>query len=242
MIRFKYAFFLIVFIVILFFLGAIISSFIIEDIILPDDFLFYEHTPLCSVLFALVLIIPTVIVSLYIIFLIARKTGDNIDELFDQFGIHFTDRKVKIYLLVLLPIWIMISYFVLTSLTYVTTDEIVVLRPWNIYGEHYNYNEVEKIEAGFGNESFALYEHKKEGSFYYKITLDGTDKVFCAPSVNKNIEEYKDTYIELEIFDKALTELGIAKYSSKDGYENYVVDEYDDYYLERFLRIIENVG
>lgn len=210
-IKVKYTIILILSIVGLFVLGAFISSYIIEDIMLPDNFLFYEHTPLANIFFVLLLALFAVVGAYFILGLVARIFGDNIDDVLDQLVIAFSGRKAKILVLALLPVWLFGFYMVMTSLTYVTPDEIVVMQPFDIDGEHYGYNEVEYIETGFGTESFTIYEYDKEGNFYYKIALDGKESIFCAPSVNKNIEEYDDSYIELEIFDKALCKLVFRK-------------------------------
>ena len=63
--------------------------------------------------------------------------------------------------------------------------------------------------------------------------------VFSVPSTNSDIERYTDdTYLELEEFDLALTDLGIPKKSSAKGWEHC---DFDDCYVERFLRIIRNI-
>ena len=46
-----------------------------------------------------------------------------------------------------------------------------------------------------------------------------------------------DTYLELEEFDQALMVLGIPKDASEEGYENC---DFDQEYVERFLRIIRS--
>jgi hypothetical protein len=120
------------------------------------------------------------------------------------------------------------------SLTYVTDDSIVVVSPFDPRGESYTYYDVEKVEAGFSDKFFAIYDYEQQGSFYYKITLDGKERIFHLPSVNEDIERYEDTYLELEEFDRALVKCGVEKTSSSKGYEKC---DFDKEYVDRFLRI-----
>ena len=49
---------------------------------------------------------------------------------------------------------------------------------------------------------------------------------------------FEDTYLELEIFDKLIVDNGRAeKIASK---ENYELCDFDQRYVDRFLRIIDN--
>ena len=59
--------------------------------------------------------------------------------------------------------------------------------------------------------------------------------VFHVPSVNSDIERYEDSYLELEELDIALQKYNIPKESSPEGYENC---DFDQVYVDRFLRII----
>ncbi len=137
----------------------------------------------------------------------------------------------------LLAIVFYVCYF-MTSVACVTTDTIVSRSLFNPMGSTYQLKEIEKVETGFGdnNGGFFTPEYQKLGNFYYKVYVDGKELVFHVPSTNPDIERYtEDTYLELEEFDQKLESLGIPKEGNPDGSS---LCDYDDYYVERFLRII----
>lgn len=90
------------------------------------------------------------------------------------------------------------------------------------------------MEARFGSKRFTLDETEKRGQFSYRVHLDGKTISFMTPSVNQDLVP-DDTYIELEDFDQALMDLGIAKSSSEDFA---AFNDLGPYYTDRFLRII----
>lgn len=211
---------------------------LLERTILPDDYLFFENTPICSNMVAVIVAAPMTGLVCAVISLIKmklvkvkedeEKTPDWLDAL----------RKLGKWNILIAAIWIFIGYCCYTSFTYVTPDKIVKVSPFNLAGEEYSYTDVERIETGFGQKKFSLVEYEDKGNFYYKIYLDGKMTVFSVPSTNSDIERYTDdTYLELEEFDLALTDLGIPKKSSAKGWEHC---DFDDCYVERFLRIIRN--
>ena len=111
-----------------------------------------------------------------------------------------------------------------------------MVQPWDPQGQEYSYSDVESIETGFGNKRFSLFDYEDEGSFYYKITVGGNEVIFHTPTTNSSIERFEDTYLELEEFDIALTQHGIPKKSSLARYDKC---DFDEKYVERFIRIIE---
>lgn len=126
----------------------------------------------------------------------------------------------------------------LINVTYVTEENIIVRTLLHPGGNKYDYEEIEKVEAGFGTKRIALFESNRRGEFSYKIYLDNRTIVFSAPSTNETIERYNEnTYLELEEFDERLMNIGIHKDADKE-YSKYC--ELDDEYVERFVRIVEN--
>lgn len=157
------------------------------------------------------------------------------------FGQHNGVAEVVMVWLIIIPaviiIWLIGLYCCATSVTYVTEDKIIYHSLLNPFGTAYAYEQVEKIDTGFGDKFFAIAEYNRKGNFYYKIEVDGKKIVFHTPSVNEDIQRYDDSYIELEEFDEELMKLGISKTSSDKNYEKCIMDQR---YIDRFLRIINN--
>ena len=126
----------------------------------------------------------------------------------------------------------------LTSVAYVTPDTVTSRNLLNPMGTTYQLSEVEKVETGFGanDGGFFTLEYKELGSFYYKVYVDGKEIVFHSTIPNNDIERYmEDSYLELEEFDQKLVSFGIPKDGDPAGSG---LCDYDQYYVDRFLRII----
>ncbi|MBE6586947.1 MAG: hypothetical protein E7647_00870 [Ruminococcaceae bacterium] len=216
--------------------GFIAIDLLLESTILPKDYLFFENTPLCSNMLAIIVAVPVCIGVCTVIPLIKGKLLPKSEDPEDPAWFAILKKLGKWNILIAL-VWLFIGYCCFTSFTYVTPERIVKVSPFNLSGEEYGYSDVERIETGFGKKKHSLTEYDKKGSFYYKIYLDGEMTVFTAPTTNSDIERYEDTYLELEELDLALTALDIPKKASTAGYENCKLDSC---YVERFLRIINN--
>lgn len=224
--------FFILLLVICIVLSIMLCDLIIEAVLLPQDWLFYEFSPFSSLLIAPLLVVPSVLLSVNLVYRFKKKITSEEDALYEFVHMWKALGKWKAALILL---YIAVMYFNITNFTCVTNEKIVVVKPWDLNGVEYVYSDVEKIETGFGNKRFSLLDHEDEGSFYYKIMLDGKESVFHAPTVNPNIDRFDDTYIELEEFDLALRKYCIPKKSSIKGYEKC---DFDKRYVDRFLRII----
>jgi len=186
----------------------------------PEDYLFYENQKFPEVLFVL----PAV--------LFANVFVEFHGDLKELWKSHRSG-----CIAFLLTIVCYICYF-MTSVTFVTPDTITSRTLLNPMGTTYKHEEIEKIETGFGanDGGFFAPEYQKLGNFYYKVYVGGREIVFHVPSTNSDIERYtEDTYLELEEFDQKLVTLGIPKEGNPAGSG---LCDYDDYYVDRFLRII----
>ncbi|MBQ7827457.1 MAG: hypothetical protein IJ386_04245 [Clostridia bacterium] len=206
----------------------------IEYLLLPENYLFYEHTPVCSSILVPFIIVPSMSLAAFLLCTVGSKLGVAVSDPFDI--VRFL-RFIGKWLIPIGAVWLVATYACITSMTYVTSDSIVVTSPLDPKGQVYAYSDVERIECGFGDKKHAFRDYENEGSFYYKITVGGEERVFHTPTPNPDVERYEmDSYLELEELDRALTELGILKESSPKGYEEC---DFDKVYVDRFLRIIE---
>lgn len=219
-----FCFFLCVFLIVcsMYGLSEIFSSFHSEY------YLFYEQSPLASNLFAPLAVLPAFFLSYLVLYFINGRKYD---------PLHWIEliKLWRIWNVIPIILFELVLYFCLFNVTIVTPDKIIVKTTFDPKGKEYTYSQVEKIETGFGNKKFTLWEHEKKGSFYYKIYLDGEERVFHLPSPNEEIERYNDTYYELEEFDTALVKENVPKESSDKGWEKC---NFDQRYVDRFLRII----
>ena len=126
----------------------------------------------------------------------------------------------------------------LTSIAYVTPDAVTSRTLLNPMGTTYQLSQVEQVESGLSanDGGFFTPEYKELGSFYYKVYVDGREIVFHSTIPNNDIQRYmEDSYLELEEFDQNLVSLGIPKDGDPAGSG---LCEFDQYYVDRFLRII----
>ncbi len=220
--------------IVIFVVLIMLCSIFTEKFLLPSDYLFYEHTPLRSSLLAPLLIIPSLVVSYYIVYCL-KKIITSVKD--DFHHIVWMGKKLKKWNIAIIAAWLIALYVCMTGFTYVTNDKIVVVSALKLKGQEYSYSDVEKIETGFGDKKFSIFEYKKAGSFYYIVTFNDQKAVFHMPSVNPNIVRYEDTYLELEEFDRALGKYSITKESDSEGFEKC---DFDKRYVDRFLRIIDS--
>jgi hypothetical protein len=214
------------------FLALLIGAVFLTDklilIMISDNFLFFEHSPLASNLIAPIIAFPAFIITDIIFFFLSGKKYDplNLISLLKWLGR---------WNIVPTLIWVLCFYYCIITTTTVTEDKIITKSFFNPSGKEYTYSQVEKIETGFGDKKLTFWEHKRKGSFYYSIYLDGKKFIFHQPDTNENIPEYEDSYIELEYFDQKLVENNIPKISSEKNADKC---NFDQRYKDRFLRII----
>lgn len=201
----------------------------LEYLIAPSDYLFFE-TPL--------------IISKIMIFAIVFLIIITLCFLLNKFKINKTE-SLDIYLeiyqkckYILVSLFIIITYIFITSNTFVTKDKIIYHSPFHPFGITYDYEDVKKIETGFGNKSFSLIDYNRKGEFYYRIYIEDKKITFSVPSTNSKIAKYEnDSYLELEEFDNELKKYNIKKVTN-DEYAH--LCNLDKEFCDRFLRIINN--
>lgn len=216
-------------------LAVIVAMLVgIEKLISPENYLFYEHQPIASVVMIWLIMIPVILVCLLLCGKLFKRSREELEGIND---IVYVWNRLGKWRLAAIFLWLVGLYCCVTSVTFVTEDSIIYRSPMNPVGTTYGYSDVEKITTGFGDKTFAIAEYKRKGNFFYQIVLDGKKITFHVPSVNEKIERYQeDSYLELEEFDQALVSLGISKTASEEGYENC---DLDPQFVERFLRIIQ---
>lgn len=205
---------------------------LVEKVLAPKDYLFYENQGIAMFLLPWLLMIPAITVCFDFIGRLQKK---KVEELEEQSDLLFLWNHLKKGRIVLIVLWLLGLYYCATNITFVTEEQIICHSPLKPLGTAYDYSDVERITTGFGQKSFSLFEYQKKGSFYYKITLGGKVLVFHTPGVNEDIPRYEDSYLELEEFDQRLVSLGISKQSEEKGWEHC---DFDSRYVERFRRII----
>ncbi len=139
---------------------------------------------------------------------------------------------MKKNILIAVGVNLFILYMCITGVTVVTQDKIVDYSFYKPAGEIYSYEDISKVETGFKGKTFGVLR-RNAGDFYYITNFkDGTKVNFYQAS-----SPYKDTYLELEIFDDLIMKTGVEKKSSSD---NSQFCDFDQRYIDRFLRIISN--
>ena len=205
------------------FIGAILSvllffivlSFIME-VFMPEGWLFYETNTIWAYIIATVCLLDLAH------FAFSKKYREEVDQKFVM---------TSVILLVIS------TYIYASSITIVSDHHIIVKNPVNPIGTVYDYEDVEKINAYFSDDSWKnKLLQKPGGTFIYEISLDGKKFDFQTPSRNELYAE-TDTYSELEDFDQELVALGVQKVSST---ENAGLNDLAQVYKHLFLRIIAN--
>lgn len=201
----------------------VVFSVFLEKYLLPDNYIMYANPTYVMIGF----------MAIGMLFFLAffskiYKISNNVAIKHLDASFQFLKQHKKITISVL----IVILYICITNITIITNDEIIVRSSFHPTGIHYQYDDVELVEAGFRDSSF-FYSHK--GEFYYYITIDSHRINLSVPSTNEE-EYYDDTYIELEDFHQIMKEKEIEISVSQ---ENSEYCDYDDVYVERFLRITQ---
>lgn len=216
-------------------LGIVLVVFLmiqLDRIFSPQEWLFSQMKPWAETLLIALIMIPVMLFASVLLVWLRRKFG--IKEEIEVLGWE-TFRKYW-YFFVLG--WIVAVYLCLSSVTYVTEDQIIVHSPICPQGRIYSYSDVSKVETGFGQKTVSLHREQRRGTFFYRVTVGGKEIVFMQPSANGEIARYEeDAYLELEEFDQRLMELGVDKESDETGYEDC---DFDKRYVDRFRRIIVN--
>lgn len=214
-------------------LSILFLGFGLDAISKPDNWLFYEK-PSCAETLAIIAVeFPVFFLIVDGISTLCNRKMEN-GEKKDIFPF-WTWLKKRWFVSV--PLWLFVLYVSLINVNYVTDTQIIMCSTFCPRGKYYDYQDVDEVEAVFGQKNFSLH-HDTKGKFYYKLTIDDNTIIFSQPTANENIERYnEDTYLELEEFDQALVKLKIPKGSSEVGYE-YV--DMNPIYVDRFRRIVDN--
>lgn len=195
-----------------------------ETIFVPKDYLMFMFKPPYSyfVFFFEIELMAILVSRIY-------KRVKNVDlkwtmELWDF---------AKKHIIVTILLNVLLLYMCITGITVVTENKITDYNFYNPMGKEYSYSDISKVEAGFKGKKLGIFP-KNAGDFYYIVTFkDGKEINFYQAS-----SSFEDTYLELEIFDKLIVDNGRAeKIASK---ENYELCDFDQRYVDRFLRIIDN--
>ena len=206
------------------------SVLICDKILAPDQWLFYETHQIPMTIYIFVIIG----IALWG-FLLVKQVIDNFKEIKNY---KHNIKTCFAWSVTLVVVWCITTYLCLMNTVYVTEDSIIVYSPFNIKGTVYSYEDVEKVETGFGDGGIAVFDYQKKGSFYYKVKVDGKTLLFTGGQTSEDIKRYADdTYLELEEFDQKLMNAGAEKESSEENYDSCFMDQE---YIDRFLRIINN--
>ena len=217
--------------IILVFLIFVILNYIMDKLVMPKDYLFYETSVIPTKLFIFV----TMFLVIILLSVILNKFKINKIDKFEVY-VDFWKKYKYIYLV----IFMFILYAFLNTITIVTKDKIIYKDIFHPKGINYKYNDVSKVETGFGKKRLTLIDYNRRGEFYYRIYFDNKNFTFSVPSVNENIERYRnDTYLELEEFDSKLMEYDIEKVSDNENSKYCILDKV---YCNRFVRIVNNKG
>jgi len=195
-----------------------------ESIFVPKDYLMFMFKPPYSyfVFFFEIELMALLISRIY-------KKVKNIELKWTVDLCNFAKKNIVVTIL----LNIALLYMCITGITVVTENKITDYSFYNPLGKEYSYSDISKVEAGFNGKKFGIFP-KGAGDFYYIVSLNDGNKV----NFYQANSEFEDTYLELEIFDKLIMDTGkVEKTSSK---ENYELCDFDQRYVDRFLRIIDN--
>lgn len=129
---------------------------------------------------------------------------------------------------------LILLYMAVMGITVVTKDQIIDYSFLNPKGTVYSYNDISKVETGFKGKRLKVFKGHA-GEFYYIVNFKDGKKM----NFYQSNSPFKDTYLGLEIFDKNIMQTGrVKKISSKRNYE---LCYFDSRYVNRFLRIIDNL-
>ncbi|CDI49271.1 MerR family transcriptional regulator [Clostridium tetani] len=128
---------------------------------------------------------------------------------------------------------IILLYVCVTGITVVTKNKIIDYNFYNPTGTTYSYNDICKVQTGFKGKLFNIFKGHA-GDFYYIVSFKDGNKI----NFYQANSAFEDSYLELEIFDELIMGTGKAQKSLSSN--NYQFCHFDQRYVDRFLKIIEN--
>lgn len=200
----------------------------------PQGWLFYEFQGGGELLLILITELPLLGAILYLIERIRHVSKEKSNDLAVLFETLWNHKAVS------LTVWCALFYFAVVNVAFVTPETIVSYDILHPAGVTYEYGDISQVDTSFGWKNIAVREYKKKGTFSYRVSVGQKRLVFSQPSVNENIERYEeDTYLELEEFDARVMSYKVPKKGSTKYSDRCDMDQV---YIDRFIRIIENVN
>ena len=201
-------------IIIVFVSFFIVITFIQEKIFIRGDYLiFLTKSPYSYLIF-----VVEVLVAGKIIHLFFTRNKKNRHIWIDKF---------------ILPLVIILTYIIITSVTVVTEKGIYDYSFYNLKGNKYEFSDVEYVDTGF------IYKGRNKGEFFYNIKLNDGKKIKLAhPSLTQPGKQYdNDTWQEYVDIDKFIMNSNAKKTSSEKGYEYTYMD---NIYVGKLLKVVRN--
>lgn len=147
--------------------------------------------------------------------------------------VRMTGRKLLAAVLVLLLLNGVVLYGFVTGTSVASDDGIIRYSFFDLDGEVYGYDDIVKVETGFGGKFLGLPMYNT-GDFYYKVTYkDGTTEDWggCTSDFDE------DSWLWMIRLDEMVMAGGAEKISSE---ENYQYCQMDQRYVDMLLQVIRN--
>ena len=205
-------------------IGIIALLAILQELILvPSDYLLWTvNPPTYPVVFFILGLL-----DFYILFALGRYTK-MVSNLIPEIVLEYINKNKK-----LLNLMVLIALYIIFPNVTSFSDTMIIHRSfYNPIGKEYLYSDVATVETGVYGES-RVFSNRK-GEYYYIINFHDGTRINI---VSSGGEKSSDSYSMIEYIDAKLMSMDIKKVSSLENLELLSLDQY---YIDRFVRIIKN--
>jgi len=149
----------------------------------------------------------------------------------------FVRKHRKTTIAILLGFFIIISYYIFTNVSVISSDKIITHGFFHPQGKEYSYSNIKALHTGLYNRTIPFTARQK-GEFYYIVELKDGKKINLAHV--GGIKNHEDSWLTFMKLDQAFTQLDVTKnIDAKDV--AFHLSSLDPLYRNRIKNIFSNV-
>jgi len=148
----------------------------------------------------------------------------------------FIKRYKKSSIAIFLGILMLCGYYMITNVSFISSDKIVTHSFFNPKGKEYSYSNIKSLRTGTYNRTIPFVRSK--GEFYYIVELDNGKKINLANVAG--IKDNEDSWLIIMELDQAFVELNVPKNVDAKHSDKFLKG-LDKLYRDRVINVFENV-
>jgi len=146
-------------------------------------------------------------------------------------------RRYKINsIAIFLGILTLCGYYMITNVSFISSDKIVTHSFFNPQGNEYSYSDIKALHTGTYNRTIPFVRSK--GEFYYIVELDNGKKINLATV--GGIRDNEDSWLTIMKLDEAFMEFDVTKNVDAKHSDKFLKD-LGKLYRDRVINVFENI-